>query len=67
MVNSKLLKTKMAKENVNQEYLAYKLKIAQPTLNLKINNNRSFTIEEMFDLAEILNIDPGDLRQFFLA
>lgn len=67
MVNTKLIKTKMAQENVNQEYLAYKLKIAQPTLNLKINNNRSFTIEEMFDLADVLNIDSGELRQFFLA
>lgn len=67
MVNSKLLKNKMAEENVNQDYLAYKLKMSQPTLSLKLNNNRSFTIDEMFKVAEILKIEPTSLREFFLA
>lgn len=67
MVNSKLLKSKMVEENVTQDYLADRLKLSQPTLSLKLNNNRSFTIEEMFCVVDVLNIEPADLRKFFLA
>ncbi len=67
LVNSKLLKNKMAEENITQDYLADKLKLSQPTLSLKLNNNRSFTIEEMFSVVEILNIEPTEIRDFFLA
>lgn len=65
VVNSKLLKNKMAEENITQDYLADKLKLSQPTLSLKLNNNRSFTIEEMFSVVEILNIEPREIRDFF--
>ncbi|WP_409334930.1 DUF739 family protein [Aedoeadaptatus coxii] len=57
----------MAEENITQDYLADKLKLSQPTLSLKLNNNRSFTIEEMFSVVEILNIEPTEIRDFFLA
>lgn len=67
MVNSKLLKSKMAEENITQDYLADRLKLSQPTLSLKLNNNRSFTIDEMFCVVDILNIEPTDLRKFFLV
>ena len=67
MVNSKLLKSKMAEENVTQDYLADRLKLSQPTLSLKLNNNRSFTIEEMFCVVDVLNIEPAEFRKFFLA
>lgn len=67
MVNSKLLKSKMAEENITQDYLADRLKLSQPTLSLKLNNNRSFTIDEMFCVVDVLNIEPADLRKFFLA
>lgn len=67
MVNSKLLKSKMAEENITQDYLADRLKLSQPTLSLKLNNNRSFTIDEMFCVVDVLNIEPADLRKFFLV
>lgn len=67
MVNSKLLKCKMVEENVTQDYLADRLKLSQPTLSLKLNNNRAFTIEEMFCVVDVLSIAPEDLRKFFLA
>ena len=67
MVNSKLLKSKMAEENITQDYLADRLKLSQPTLSLKLNNNRSFTIDEMLCVVDVLNIEPADLRKFFLA
>lgn len=67
VVNSKLLKCKMVEENVTQDYLADRLKLSQPTLSLKLNNNRAFTIEEMFCVVDVLSIAPEDLRKFFLA
>lgn len=67
MVNSKLLKSKMAEESVTQSYLADRLKLSQPTLSLKLNNNRSFTIEEMFCVADVLNIECAEIRKFFLT
>lgn len=67
MVNSKLLKCKMVEKNVTQDYLADRLKLSQSTLSLKLNNNRAFTIEEMFCVVDMLSIAPEDLRKFFLA
>lgn len=67
MVNSKLLKSKMVEESVTQSYLADRLKLSQPTLSLKLNNNRSFTIEEMFCVVDVLNIEYAEIRKFFLA
>lgn len=67
VVNSKLLKCKMVEENVTQDYLADRLKLSQPTLSLKLNNNRAFTIEEMFCVVDVLSIAPEDLRKFFLT
>lgn len=65
MVNTKLVKERMAKLDLKEEYLADKMKIAQSSLNLKINNKRSLTIEEMFEFANCLEIEDSELRKFF--
>lgn len=67
MVASNILKERMSKEGITQGYLADKLKIAQSSLALKINNYRSFTIEEMFKISDILDLDLLSLRQIFLS
>ena len=56
----------MSQLELKEEYLADKLKLAQSSLNLKINNKRSFTIEEMFTMAQVLEIEDSKLREFFL-
>lgn len=56
----------MGQLDLKEEYLADKLKLAQSSLNLKINNKRSFTIEEMFTMAQVLEIEDSNLREFFL-
>lgn len=66
MVNTELIRNRMGQLDLKEEYLADKLKLAQSSLNLKINNKRSFTIEEMFTMAQVLEIEDGNLREFFL-
>ena len=66
LVNTELIKNRMGQLDLKEEYLADKLKLAQSSLNLKINNKRSFTIEEMFTMAQVLEIEDSNLREFFL-
>lgn len=65
MINTTLMKERMSELNLKEEYLADKMKMAQSTLNLKINNKRSFTIEEMFEISDYLEIKDGELQNFF--
>ena len=65
MINTALMKERMSELNLKEEYLADKMKMAQSTLNLKINNKRSFTIEEMFEISDYLEIKDGELQNFF--
>lgn len=66
-INKRLLKSKMAEEGVTQSYLADRLKLSKSTLSLKLNNNRFFTIEEMFCVVDVLNIENAEIKKFFLA
>lgn len=65
MINTTLMKERMSELNLKEEYLADKMKMAQSTLNLKINNKRSFTIEEMFEISDYLEIKDSELQKFF--
>ena len=67
MVNSDLIMERMKATGIDQTYISEKMKVAQSTLSLKINNHRAFTIEEMFKLSEILDIPGSDLHKFFLV
>ena len=67
MVNTKLIRSRMDKLDIKEEYLADRLKLAQSSLNLKINNKRSLTIEEMFLMSDLLEIEVDELREFFFT
>ena len=67
MVNTEKIKSRMSEIGVNEEFIAYNLKLAQPSLNLKINNKRSMTIDEMFKMKELLDISNDDLRAYFFV
>lgn len=67
MVNTIKIRSRMYDLGIKEEYLAEKLKLAQSSLNLKINNKRSVTIEEMFSISDILEIKDSELREFFLV
>lgn len=67
MTNSIAIKKKIEEKSFNQEMVAERLNISRSTLNLKINNQRSFTIGEMFALGDLLGIDDSDLRAIFFT
>ena len=66
-VNTELVKKRMDDLGVKQDYLADKLKMAQSTLSLKLNNSRKLEISEMFKIQEILKIKDSELRIFFVS
>jgi transcriptional regulator with XRE-family HTH domain len=65
MVNSKRIKSKIIEKGLTQEYIADKMRLSQSAFNLKLNNSRYFRIEEMFGLADLLEIDYKELKQYF--
>lgn len=65
MVDTKAIFNRMNELDIKQEYLADKLKLSQGTLSLKLNNKRAFTIEEMFITADILKLNPEEIREYF--
>ena len=64
-MNTELVKKRMDDLGVKQDYLADKLKMAQSTLSLKLNNSRKLEISEMFKIQDILKIKDAELRIFF--
>lgn len=64
-MNTELVKKRMEDLGVKQDYLADKLKMAQSTLSLKLNNSRKLEISEMFKIKDILKIQDAELRNFF--
>lgn len=67
MVNTNKLKGRMKELNITQADVAKELNIAQPTANQKINNIRSFDLEEAEILAKMLHIEAGEFGTYFFA
>lgn len=67
MINSDKLKGRMKELKITQADVAKALNIAPPTANQKINNIRSFSLEEADVLTELLDINPNEFREYFFA
>jgi DNA-binding XRE family transcriptional regulator len=67
MVNTNKIKGRMKELEITQADVAKTLDIAQPTANQKINNIRSFDLEEAEKLAKLLHIDSGEFGTYFFA
>lgn len=67
MLNSNLIKARMAELGLTQKDLAKALNLAPATISQKINNNRPLYLEEALSFAEILRIEDHDFRNFFLT
>lgn len=65
MVDSDKLKAIMKDRDVPEQWAADRLKLAQSSLNLKINNRRPFSIPEMYQLGDLLKLDATELRAIF--
>ena len=67
MPDAERLKQRIAESGHSQKTLAALLGIAQPTLSQKINGLRPFSLEEADQLADLLGIDSGQFRTYFLC
>lgn len=65
MVNSQMLKEKMKEQGVSVKELALSLDIAAPTMSQKINNVRPMYLDEVWDIAQKLQIDVSDYGAYF--
>lgn len=65
MINSNKVKGKMRELGLTQKKVATELKIAEPTVNQKINNQRPFTLSEIEDLIKILKIPNEEFNHYF--
>lgn len=67
MVNTCRLKGRIRELNLTQENCAKTLGIKCPTFNQKINNIRSFSLNQAEELAKLLKIDDDDFGEFFFS
>ena len=67
MVNTNKLKGRMKELEITQADVAKGLGIAQPTANQKLNNIRSFDLEEAEKLYAMLHIEAGEFGTYFFA
>lgn len=67
MINTKKVKLRMAELNLTQKEVAVYLKVAQPTINQKINNIRPMCLEEADKLAELLKLSDLEYAEYFFG
>ena len=67
MVNSAKLKGRIVELGLTQAEIARNLKVAQPTINQKINNIRPMDLDEAEALAGLLKIDKADFAAYFFT
>lgn len=67
MVNTNKIKGRMKELEITQADLAKHLNIAQPTVNQKINNIRSFDLDEAEKISLLLDIKPCDFGKYFFT
>ncbi len=68
MVDAMKLKGKIIERGYTQWRLAEEARIGRCSMNLKINNKRTFSVAEAQRIGNILNIaDPAELAAIFFA
>lgn len=65
MINTNKLKGRMREKGITQADVAKYLELAQPTVNQKLNNLRSLSLEEAHKLAQLLEISSDDFPNYF--
>lgn len=65
MINSKKIKERIKELGLTQGDIAKALGLAQSTVNQKINNVRSMSVNEAEGLAKELKIEDQDFSEYF--
>lgn len=67
MLNVSKIKGRLAEMNLTQKDVANALGIALPTASQKINRVRPMDLDEAEKLAELLQIQDSEFREYFFA
>ena len=67
MVNTNLLKAKIAEHGMNAGDFAKLLGVSRQSISLKMNNIREFKASEIQQAINILDIDSADTSKYFFA
>lgn len=67
MPNAKLIKARLKELGKSQDDLAKQLHIATPSMCLKINGKRPFTLDEARQVADFLQISECDFSAYFFT
>jgi transcriptional regulator with XRE-family HTH domain len=59
------LRAKLKYEDLSQLDLARQINISAPTMTLKLNGERPFTMPEVFRICDVLNIPEKDILVYF--
>jgi transcriptional regulator with XRE-family HTH domain len=59
------LRAKLKYEDLSQIDLARQINISAPTMTLKLNGERPFTMPEVFRICDVLNIPEKDILVYF--
>lgn len=65
MVNTQMLKAAITKKGLNQSQLAAQMGICKASLSYKLNNLTEFTIGEVEQMCNILDISDEFMEIFF--
>lgn len=67
MINTNKIKGRMAELRITQKDVATGLKLAQPTVNQKINNIRPMDLDEAEKLSLMLKIPDCEFVDYFFC
>lgn len=65
MLNGILLKQKIKEKKQNYKKISLKMSCCTHTLSNKIKGKREFTLKEIDDLIEILDLDMQEIEEIF--
>lgn len=66
MTNALLLKSKIALRGITQKEIGQKLGVFDGALSLKINNKQPFTLSQVKELKNLLNLTSEEVVEIFL-
>lgn len=61
------LRGRIREKNLTEKALAEKLGMNPSTFSLKINNQTYFTQEDIFNIVDVLEIPPAELKVYFFT
>ena len=65
MINSDKVKGRMKELGITQRDMAKVLRMSEPAVSQKLNNQKATNLEQAKIIAYMLNIEGGELKEYF--